>query len=52
MEQDVAASAGERVNIAGDGALAVPAGSACWMVQLLLLYLGNRPTLDCFRGVV
>ncbi len=44
----VAAAAGEKVNIAGDGAFAAPTGSACCIVQLLLLYLGDWPTSDCF----
>ncbi len=48
----MAGAAGERVDIAGDGAFTVAAGSACWMGRLLLLYLGNRPTSDCFRAAV
>ncbi len=44
MERSVAAAAGERVDIAGDGA--VPVGSACWIVRLLLLHLGDQPTSD------
>ncbi len=50
MERGVAAAAGERVDIAGDGALAVHAGSTRRMARLLLLYLGDRPTSDCFVG--
>ncbi len=49
MERGVTAAAVERVDIAGDGALAVPAGSACWVGRLLMLYLGDRLTNDCFR---
>ncbi len=45
------AAAGEKVDIAGDGALAAPAGLACWMFRLLLLYLGDRSTCARFRGV-
>ncbi len=52
MERSVAAAAGEWVDIAGDFAVAVPAGSACWLVRLLLLYVSDRPTSDCFREVV
>ncbi len=52
MERSVAAAAGERVDIAGDVAVAVPKGSACWVVRLLLLYLSDRPAIDCFREVV
>ncbi len=52
MERSVAAAAGEGDDIAGDIAVAIPTGSACWMVRLLLLYLSNRPTSDCFREVV
>ncbi len=55
VELSVAAAAGERVNIADDGAFTVAAGPACWMVRillLLLLYLGDRPTSDCFRAAV
>ncbi len=35
MERSVAAAAGERVDITGDVAVAVPKGSACWVVQLV-----------------
>ncbi len=52
MERSVAAAAGEGVDIAGDVAVAVPTGSACWMVRLLLLYQSDRPTSDCFREVL
>ncbi len=52
MERSVAAAAGEWVDIAGDVAVAVPTGSACWVVRLLLLYLSDGPTSDCFREVV
>ncbi len=52
MKQCVVAAAGERVDIAGDGAFAVTEGAACWVVWLLLLYLGDRPTSDCFRDAV
>ncbi len=55
VERGVAAAAGERVDIAGDGAFAVPAASGYWIVrslQLLLLYLGDRPTNVCFREVI
>ncbi len=52
MEWGVAAAAGERVNIASDGAFAAPAGAAGWMDRLLLLYLGDQPTCDCFREAV
>ncbi len=52
MERSVAAAADERVDIAGDVAVAVPTGSACWVVRLLLLYLSDRPTSDCFQEVV
>ncbi len=48
----MAAAAGERVDIAGDGAFTVAAGSASWVVRLLLLYLSDRPTSDWFREVV
>ncbi len=44
MEWGMAAAAGERVDIAGDGAFAAPTGATCWMVPLLLLYLGDRQT--------
>ncbi len=44
MEWGMAAAAGERVDIAGDGAFAAPTGATCWMVRLLLLYLGARQT--------
>ncbi len=49
MERSVAAAAGEGVDIACDVAVAVPIGSACWVVRLLLLY---RPTSDCFLELV
>ncbi len=52
MERSVAAAAGEWVDIAGDVAIAVPTGSASWVVRLLLLYLSDRPTSDCFREMV
>ncbi len=52
MERSVAAAAGEEVDIAGDVAVAVPTGSACWVVKLLLLYLSDRPTSDCLRDLV
>ncbi len=55
MELSVAAAAGERADIADDGAFTVAAGLACWIVRLLLplqLYLGDRPTRDCFRDPV
>ncbi len=52
MTRSVAASAGEGVDIAGDVAVAVPTGSACRVVWLLLLYLSDRPTSDSFREVV
>ncbi len=52
MERSVAAAAGEGVDIAGDVAVTVPTGSACLVVRLLLLYLNDRPTIDCFREVV
>ncbi len=51
MKLSVAAAAGERADIADDGAFTVAAGMACWIVRLLLplqLYLGDRPTRDCF----
>ncbi len=48
----MAAAAGEWVDIAGDITVAVPTGSAGWVVRLLLLYLSDRPTSDCFREVV
>ncbi len=52
MARSVAASAGEGVDIAGDVAVAVPTGSACRVVRLLLLYLSDWPISDCFREVV
>ncbi len=52
MERSVAVAAGEGVDIADDIAVAVPTGSACWVVRLLLLHLNDRPTIDCFREVV
>ncbi len=52
MERRVAAAAGEAVEIAGDVKVAVHTGSACLVVRLLLLYLSDRPTSDCFREVV
>ncbi len=52
MERNVAVAACERVDIAGDVAVAIPTGSACWVVRLLMLYLSDRPTSDCFRGLV
>ncbi len=52
MECSVGGAAGERVGIAGDVAVAVPTRPACWVVRLLLLYLSDRPTSDCFREVV
>ncbi len=52
MERSVTAAAGERVDIAGDVAVAVSTGPACWMIRVLLLYLSDRPTNDCFREVV
>ncbi len=52
MECSVAAAAGEGVDIAGDVAVAVPTGSACWVIRLLLLYLSDRTTSDCIREVV
>ncbi len=52
MERSVAAAAGEWVVIAGDVAVAVPTGSASWVVRLLLLYLSDWPTSDCFQEVV
>ncbi len=52
MERSVAAAAGKRVDIADDGAFAVPAGPACWIVRPLLLYLGDRQASDCFRAAV
>ncbi len=51
VEQGVTAAACERVDIAGNGAFAVHAGSACWMVQLWLLCLTDRPNSDCFQKV-
>ncbi len=48
----MAVAAGERVDIAGYGAFTVAALSACWIVPFLLLYLGDRPTSDCFHGAV
>ncbi len=50
VERNVAAAARKRVDVADDGALTVPARLACWMVRLLQLYLGDRPTNDCFRS--
>ncbi len=50
MERSVAAAAGEGVDIADDIVVAVPTGSAWWVVRLL--YLNDRPTIDCFREVV
>ncbi len=52
MERSVAAAAGERADIAGNVVVAVSTGSACWVVQLSLLYLCDRQTSDCFREVV
>ncbi len=52
MARSVAAAAGGGVDIAGDVAVAVPTGSACWVVRLLLLYLSDRLTSGCFREVV
>ncbi len=52
MERSVTAAAGEWVDIAGDVAVAVPTGTVCWVVRLLLLYLGDRPTSDCFPVAV
>ncbi len=52
MARSVAASAGEGVDIAGDVAVAVPTGSARRVVRLLLLYLSDWPTSNCFREVV
>ncbi len=52
MELSVTAATGEGVDIAGDVAVAVPTGSAYWVVRLSLLYLSDRPTSDCFREVV
>ncbi len=52
MERSVAAAGGVRVDIAGDVAVAVLIGSACWVVRLLLLYLSDRSTSYCFREVV
>ncbi len=49
MERSVAAAAGEEADIARDVEVAVPTGSACWVVRLLLLY---RPTSDCFLELV
>ncbi len=51
MERSVAATVGEGVDIAGDVAVAVPTGSAGWVVRLLLLYLSDRPTSDCILEV-
>ncbi len=51
MERSVAAATGERVVITGDVAVSVPTESACWVFRLLLLYLSDRPTSDCFRKV-
>ncbi len=51
MERNVAAAADERVDIVDDIAVAVPTGSACWVVRFLL-HLSDRPTTDCFREVV
>ncbi len=39
MKRSVAAAADERVDAAGDVVVAVPTGSACWVVRLLLLRL-------------
>ncbi len=48
MERSVAAAVGEGVDIACGVAVAVPIGSACWVVRLLLLYW---PTIELFpRG--
>ncbi len=47
-----AAATGEGVDIAGDVVVAVPTVSAWWVVRLLLLYLSDRPTSDCFLEVV
>ncbi len=52
MERSVAAAAGERVGSAGDVAVAVTTGLVCWVVRLLLLYLSDRSTRDCFREAV
>ncbi len=52
MERSVAAAAEKRIDISGDVAVAVPSGSACWVVRLLLLYLSDRSTSDCFLEVV
>ncbi len=49
MERSVAAAAGEGVDIARDVAVAVPTGSACWMVRLLVLH---RTISDCFLELV
>ncbi len=52
MERSVAAAVDEEVDIAGKVEVTVPTVSACWAVRLLLLYLSDRPTSDCFREVV
>ncbi len=52
MERRVAAAAKDTVDIAGNVKVAVPTGSACLVVRLLLLYLSDRLTSDCFREVV
>ncbi len=50
MERSVAAAAGEWVDIARN--VAVSEGSASWVFRLLLLYLSDWPTSDCFREMV
>ncbi len=52
MERSVVTAAGEWVDIADDVAVAVPTGSASWVIRLLLLYLSDRQTSDCFREAV
>ncbi len=47
----MAAAAGERVDIADDVAVAVPTGSACWVVRLLLLYPSDR-FYGCIKLIV
>ncbi len=42
----------EKVNIAGDCVIAIPARAACWMARILLLYLGDRQTRDCLGDLV
>ncbi len=52
MKRDAVAAADKMVNIAGDGAVAAPARTACWVTRRLLLHLCNLSSGDGLREAV